>query len=81
MLVPLTNFLIPSHALKVMSHVPQSLQEHRHIQSVKSPLALIPGLILSSALTEKGGMNVSNSLFVVFEREKEIFYNLCFDLL
>lgn len=72
---------VPPHVAKVMSHVPQSLDEHRDISGVNSSLTVSSGLIFSSTFAGKGKMSVSNSLSVVFEREKERFYNYIFDLL
>lgn len=50
--------LILSHVLKIMPRVPQSLEEQRDILSVNSPLTFSSGLIFSSALARKGGLNV-----------------------
>lgn len=81
---PRSSFPIPSHVLKVMAYVPQSLKGNRAIPSVNSPLTVSSDLIFSSTLAGKGGMTVSSSLSVVFQREKEIkptfFFFTCFCL-
>lgn len=78
---PHSSFLMPSHVLRVVSYVLQSLEENRDVLSVNSPLTVCSGLIFSSILAGKGGMNVFSFLSVMFERERERFHNLSFDLL
>lgn len=70
---PHSSSLIPLHVLKIMSHVPQSLEEQRDSPSVNSPLTVSSGLIFSSALARKRWDECFKNLFQWYLRERKYF--------